>query len=650
MKNLSKGLLMAALITGSLAAVPAYAAEVETFALDPMVVTASRMETKDLQTPASTTVITAKDIENSGAKTVYEIIERQVGLTDNAYGPGGREFGGSCSRMVLRGLDKATLVMVNGAPINMMNYNNPNGIPVQAIEKVEVVRGAQSVMYGAEATGGVINIITKKGGAPKTTLTVGAGNYDKKWGVTSVGEKYVVAISKDYYGDVGQTNKVFEKSTRIWKYRNSTKSNAFVSISPMDKLSLNYAHTEGNYYRDDYTLKNFQTTGAGTIYHYKDTRDNLSAVYDDKDNLFKAVVSYNSREVDPYSAKMTGYKLPDMARGTSSDWKIDTFTTDVQKGWNLNNDADTVLVGATYTKENVKDRTKKDKGDRDSFAGYASYKHAFSDKFDATVGVRALHVSDNYSHVDGKTASMNKVLPQIQMLYKVDDNNSFYANAGKSFQLPPLNNYFGKSNYKAKDLKPQEGWTYEAGWKHISDSSSLKADIFYMDVDAKFDWTPKDADGNQYLINAGTFRNLGFEVEYRKALGDRLAYNVGAYIANPKTKATDKGAYSQSEAKVQLTAGVDYKVGKLTSNLNWLFVGKRENAYYNSLGQSASTYGADHRVPNRSLLNANFTYKANEHHSVSLLVNNIFDKHDTINKYENWGMPANYMVTYNFSF
>ncbi len=164
MNKSTKGMLMTALITGTVlwGGAGAFAEELDEYSLDQVIVTAQRTETKDLDTPAAVSIITNKDIESSGAKTAYEIIERQVGFTNNAYGPNGREFGGSCSRTVLRGLDKGTLVMVNGAPINMMNYNSMEGIPVEAIEKIEVVRGAQSVLYGAEATGGVVNIITKK--------------------------------------------------------------------------------------------------------------------------------------------------------------------------------------------------------------------------------------------------------------------------------------------------------------------------------------------------------------------------------------------------------------------------------------------------------------------------------------------------------
>ena len=191
---MKKGLLMTALITGTLmcASTGAFAEELQEYTLDQMVVTATRTEARELEVPAAVSVINAKEIENSGAKTAYEVIERQVGFTNNAYGPGGREFGGSSTRTVLRGLDKGTLVMVNGAPINMMNYNSMEGIPVEAVEKIEIVRGAQSVLYGAEATGGVINIITKK--AMSNTVKVAAGNFGK--------QRYNVSVGADKFNIV----------------------------------------------------------------------------------------------------------------------------------------------------------------------------------------------------------------------------------------------------------------------------------------------------------------------------------------------------------------------------------------------------------------------------------------------------------------
>ena len=252
---------MAALICGTIVPVllggtSAYAAEAEeealsAFELNPMVITAQRAELSDLDTPAGTSVITAADIERSGAKTAYEIIERQVGVVNKAYGPGGREYGGSASRITIRGLDKGTLVLVNGAPINLMNYNSTEGIPAQAIEKIEMVRGAQAALYGAEAMGGVVNIITKKGGKNRTTLSYGGGNYDQKWSVSSTGKNYMAFIGKEYYGSRGRNNNYVSPTSANWSLRNSTKDNAFISVSPTDKLSIQWAHTKGKYYRDN---------------------------------------------------------------------------------------------------------------------------------------------------------------------------------------------------------------------------------------------------------------------------------------------------------------------------------------------------------------------------------------------------------------
>lgn len=646
-EEMSKGLLMSVLICGTLVvgATPVLAADpadeaLNSFTLDPMVVTAQRRETRDLETPAATSVITSQEITRSGAKTAYEIIERQVGMTNNAYGPGGREFGGACSRTVLRGLDKGTLVLVNGAPINMLNYNNMGGIPAQAIEKIEVVRGAQSALYGAEAFGGVVNIITKRGGPAKTMLTYGAGNYDQKWALSTSGDNFNAYVSRDYYGDTDRVNKLFEKSSRQWKYRNSTKTDAFVNFAPTDKLSFQYAHTYGKYYRDDWTIKKYKLTGKGKAYLYEDTRDNISALYDDQTHRFRTILSYNQREVDPYQAKINSFIIEDMMRAASSDWKMHTMTWDTQKGWGFRGDKDSLIVGFTLQKEKMHDRGEKKDADRTNTAIYTSYKYQFTPDFSATLGLRGQHVKDY-------AKDQNVLLPQIQTLYKLSDTASWYVNVGKSYQMPALNQYFKEG--RTEDLKPQEGWSYETGVKIINDISSWKFDVFHMDIDAPFKWVDI-GEPFKILVNSGKFKNTGVEAEYTRNLSDALQLRLGAMYGNPKTKDLGSNKYEQSDARFQFTAGLDYQIGKFTGNLNYLYLGKREKSYYDSLGQSGTKKIDEHTTPHRSLLNANFTYTADQHHSMSLALNNIFDTHDTINRYENWALPFNWMLTYNYTF
>ena len=165
-KKFSKGVLMAALICGSVCVggTNAFAEEMQEFTLDPMVVTATRTEKRDIDVPASTTVLTAQKISDAGYKNVFDAIEHQVGLTSTGYGDAGQDFGFSSGRTVIRGYDRGTLVMVDGIPINLKNYNSLGGIPIDMVEKIEIIKGAAGTLYGSEAMGGVVNIITKSPG------------------------------------------------------------------------------------------------------------------------------------------------------------------------------------------------------------------------------------------------------------------------------------------------------------------------------------------------------------------------------------------------------------------------------------------------------------------------------------------------------
>lgn len=89
--NFSKCLLMTALITGSViwGGTNVFAEELQEYTLDQMVVTAQRTETRDLETPATVSVITANEIEKNGATTTMEALRRVAGVTDYSYGPGG---------------------------------------------------------------------------------------------------------------------------------------------------------------------------------------------------------------------------------------------------------------------------------------------------------------------------------------------------------------------------------------------------------------------------------------------------------------------------------------------------------------------------------------------------------------------------------
>ena len=175
MKQSRKGMLMAALICGTIVPVlfggtSVYAEEKKTdadeslssFALEEMVVTAARYEKKDVDIAASTDVITREQLDSVGATNVYEALRFSTNLTVDGKAPGGAAFGSMTSKIAIRGSEKGTLVMMNGTPINFRGLYSIDSIPTDIVERIEIVRGGGAVLYGSEASGGVINIITKK--------------------------------------------------------------------------------------------------------------------------------------------------------------------------------------------------------------------------------------------------------------------------------------------------------------------------------------------------------------------------------------------------------------------------------------------------------------------------------------------------------
>jgi len=145
---------------------------------DPIIVTATRLATPASQLGSSVTVITAQDIARKQVKTVPQALRMLPGVDVIQSGGPGQQ-----TSVFIRGASSShTLVLVDG--VNIADPGSPNGavdfssLVLDNIEKIEIVRGPQSTLYGANAIGGVISIITRKGhGKPHATLSLQAGNH-----------------------------------------------------------------------------------------------------------------------------------------------------------------------------------------------------------------------------------------------------------------------------------------------------------------------------------------------------------------------------------------------------------------------------------------------------------------------------------------
>lgn len=652
---------MAALICGTIAPVlfngtSVFAAEkdekaadeaLQAFELNPMVITAQRTETKDLDTPATTTVITKEDLEKTGATTVMDALRRVPGITDSSYAANGDDMGSSPSRFFIRGLDKGTLLMVNGAPVNFNNYGSPNSIPVNAIEKIEIIKGANAVLYGAEAMAGVVNIITKKGeGKVKTTISGAGGNKLRKYNIAIQGDGVIMSFGQDYVHKFERqdTDRKIERDGS--KYRSIEKyhrTNAFASFALSPSLQFTWNYQKMNPLYGTKSIK----TGAytGTRYAYEDIKNTGSLIYTDKKHDIKATLAYSSKKVrsDQYDAKGVWKKPKD----SGSNYTVSTIYFDTQKKWNLGK-ADSLIFGFSGKHEKY-DQKLADNLDnsRNSYAAYLSYDKHFSDKFNVILGLRG----ETFRKSDMDNNDYNAFLPQLQTLYKINDKTSWYINIGKAFEVPAMNGHVQAGGSTPlnqlranNNLKPEEGWNYETGIKRITDSSSTKLAVFHMNYKNKFDWIPHVTGVPKTQVNIGKFRNTGVEFEYQKKLSNKWDYNFGATFQKPESD--DEGTWVQESARVHLNAGVNYTLNKFSSNLNCTFLTDREPSYYDFPKDSGNKPKLDDRI----MLNATFTYRPTDNQSIGLNLYNILDRQDMISKYEYIDLPFSWLLTYNYTF
>lgn len=171
-----------------LAALPASAAEVKAEAsphanADAVVVTATRFAEADPAVAANVSVITRQQIRSTPAQSVPDVLKATAGIDVSQLGGG---VMGRNATVDLRGFGATatsnTLILVDGLRVNPIDSGTVNwsAIALDSVERIEIIRGSGTVLYGDGATGGVINIITNKSGQPVTALTATLGSYGYK--------------------------------------------------------------------------------------------------------------------------------------------------------------------------------------------------------------------------------------------------------------------------------------------------------------------------------------------------------------------------------------------------------------------------------------------------------------------------------------
>lgn len=540
MSLMSKKMVNGAVALGCmLFAAPVMAHEaLNEYVLDPMMVTAARYEKRDVDIPAATEIYDQEKIEKLGANNVMEVVKNIPGFTLTASPTGNTYIG-------FRGIAKDNVaILVNGIPLNQDGNYDLESISADIIDRIEVVKGGATVLYGSNASAGVINIITNKKAA-KNKVLIGFGDKNKFKGAVNVAtDKLQLSYSRQQSKDRG------------FVYKNSGASNYYTGDKlEKDSLNLQYAISDNLSLQYMYSKK------------VSDCFKSVNGVYKPG---FHSDIKYNFgqlRYVNDDLQATVFFRNRDWKFNTSTHQKGHNYGADLQDKFKLGNTM--LTVGANYENENTKNSNNIEAAKRDSAAVFFMTETEVSDKTKIFLGAREAYVEESGS----------KFCPQFQVMHSLGTDDNIYLNVNRSMRAPHVNEQWGTSTQLMNpDLKAENGWNYEFGWKKkLAADELFKVNLYHMDInDRIYSQRNYNGSGKNMFLNANKYRNTGVEVSYEKAASEKFSYNVGVSYGNPEQKLA-KGDWQRVDFKLGLHAGVGYNLGKTNANIYANYMAERIN-------------------------------------------------------------------------
>ena len=540
MSLMSKKMVNGAVALGCmLFAAPVMAHEaLNEYVLDPMMVTAARYEKRDVDIPAATEIYDQQKIEKLGANNVMEVVKNIPGFTLTASPTGNTYIG-------FRGIAKDNVaILVNGIPLNQDGNYDLESISADIIDRIEVVKGGATVLYGSNASAGVINIITNKKAA-KNKVLIGFGDKNKFKGAVNVAtDKLQLSYSRQQSKDRG------------FVYKNSGASNYYTGDKlEKDSLNLQYAISDNLSLQYMYSKK------------VSDCSKSVNGVYKPG---FHSDIKYNFgqlRYVNDDLQATVFFRNRDWKFNTSTHQKGHNYGADLQDKFKLGNTM--LTVGANYENENTKNSNNIEAAKRDSAAVFFMTETEVSDKTKIFLGAREAYVEKSGS----------KFCPQFQVMHSLGTDDNIYLNVNRSMRAPHVNEQWGTSTQLMNpDLKAENGWNYEFGWKKkLAADELFKVNLYHMDInDRIYSQRNYNGSGKSMFLNANKYRNTGVEVSYEKAASEKFSYNVGVSYGNPEQKLA-KGDWQRVDFKLGLHAGVGYNLGKTNANIYANYMAERIN-------------------------------------------------------------------------
>lgn len=527
------------------------AADMPVYTLDGIVVTASRVPEKKIDSNADVSVVTAKEIEEKHYDDVSEAIRHVPGVMIASHGISSQTT--NSDQVYINGSPNV-VVLVDGMRRNtngnsLMNASIGELTNMASVDHIEVLKGAASTLYGSDAQGGVINIITK---APKengvhTTLRASVGNFGREnynfynegregnlfWTVEA--GKELLHQYKDGWG------------RRVVNHLNADHYNVKMGYDLGNDSDLVFHYEK---YTSDYTMPNMgtndKTPSAGT-------KDN-----DSTSLQYKAKINDRLTNLFSIYRNNTSFNVP------MQSWKMDMRTSGISDQLVYEMDNQTITGGFDWYEDEIRKYPQEQElaGKKvHTAAFYLQDKINITKQWNVTPGIRV----DHHSQFGNRTS------PSLSIGYMPNDKTNYYFNYKTFFVAPGMYQMYVWNSYTHgnRDLKPETGYTLEFGVNHkFNDTLSGTFNVFHTYAHNMINY---DYDME---TRVGTYKNMdraninGFNLNLNKEFSSHWSTYVGytyMHINAQKGKNINNDGFIPEST---LNVGINYKADKFNASLD----------------------------------------------------------------------------------
>lgn len=512
----------------------------EDFNLGQVVVTATKTEHTLGDVPVAVDVVTQEDFRKRNVTTVQEALELLTGVrvVENSSSWGNK------GNVEIQGMNaNHTLILVDGQKmVGGHNAVDLQQISLDMVERIEIVQGPASALYGSEAVGGVINIITKSAPEkPFVSLENFLGSRGRRKHSVTAGastEKLGTLVSYGY----NESDGVHASTDRFKEhFFDATFDYKF---SPQLK----------------WTLKP----------HYSHNKMNSEERVQERLGL-NSLVEWSPDELSKLSLRGSMLNYQHWTKDKSSNWDNDTYEGEINYS-RLMFDRHTLMTGIHITEEEIEDLGKAYNADQTLYSYYLQDEIDL-DPFVLVLGARI----DEHDRWD------TQVNPKFSLLYKVNEDLKLRGSVGTAFRAPSLAKLYADGwrmgpymVYANPDLEPEESLGYQLGGEYrISKKFLTKLSLFRNEVDDLINYTL----GSGYpmpmnWVNIDEAVMQGVEWSLDALLTDRLTANIGYTFLDTEDKSTKKELANKPRHKLTLEVGYKIPVIEVLANLEMKYSGR----------------------------------------------------------------------------